>query len=1184
MPFTMKIFQFPKSHRSLNTYLLGSLLIILSPYQLLAQFENSIDKFKLVQSIPNVAATSLLQDKEGFIWVGTTDGLIQFDGYETKLYKHDPWDSTSLSNNYANCLLEDSKGFIWVGTGHGLNRFHKGLGTFDQFFKNGKVSPQLSGNNITCLFEDSKKTIWIGTYGKGLSTWRYGGNNILGQAINPYYLNHEHPVVVPLIIFEDKKGTIWIGASKDAIYKVLPNTTRSKFPSLQRFEHPKTHIPGANDNIFTSIQEDSSNILWLGTENELYAFDKENKNFSRIGNPIISGSINVIKDLAKDPEGFFWIGTTRGLQTFHPKYKKFHLFDHSSHHPTISSKLYVNDLLIDRKGSLWVATYSGLFMVYREKKLFTRLSDESFTTVLKEDSSTIWIGSKSKGLSLYNTTTEHITKFQYVSKHSPGISSNRIRTLMKDKWGNLWIGMPNGLDVLAKDRITYYRFSKNSLTQPSLSSYKINCLLEDKRGWKWIGTTKGLNLYNGNTNVAFLTDQTDSSSIPGDYIKVIHESNQGDIWVGTNNGLSRVILNPDSLQASKFYNYLHNPEDFHTLSNNEINSIFIDSEGLIWLGTYHGLNCLDPNSNLVKHYDSKDGLPSDIVYGITQGKNQKLWIVFEKSISSFDPRTKELKTYNQAHGVSTSLVEGKFARTNDGFLMYPSLNGILIFHPDSFPSNVHDDQLVLTDLFFPDIETHSPNLASQVNAFRVLTLNTSPKVLSLQFSLLNYIRPEDNQYAYMLEGKDEDWQYIGRQRKVSIRSLPPGNYTLKVKASNESSTWTKKPWEMNILILIPLWKTNKAILVYLILLGSFVWIFRNTHKKRKGHKYKETPKVQRQVLSNIIHELRSPLTLILAPLQQLQMSLKESNDYHLTKIISKNLEQVSRLINQLHDLNQVDAKRMGVHVSQGDVVEFVSKIVDHFSFEAQKKGVKLHFNANVSEYFSAFDAHKIRAICFNLISNAIKYTQESGNIWVEVFTNKNTYSHAERQTIQIKIKDSGIGIADEHIPHIFERFFKVSEQGQEESKGSGIGLALVKEFVEILDGDISVVSQKGRGTEFILTLPLDEINDERHYFVDSLDTSLTPINNKIDTETGKAWGKDHTTILLVEDNEEQAQFISQMLNRNHNVITAFDGESGLRLAKNHIPELILCDVLLPGMNGFDFCKQLKNDPTTIIYP
>jgi ligand-binding sensor domain-containing protein/signal transduction histidine kinase len=794
------------------------------------------ERVSLEQGLADSSVMSIVRDGRGFVWLGTTDGLIRYDGYHVKVYRPDPEGPSSLSHSVVSSVYEDRSGLLWIGTeGGGLNRYDRQNDRFIHYRHNPNDPTSLSHDFVSSIYEDQSGTLWIGTNGGGLNEFVRGTQSFVRfQHVpqDPGSLSSDYV----LSIFEDRSGMFWVGTSNglnrfdqeserfaqyrrertEADSKILDEiTTVREDQSLARL-YLVSPIRGFNE--ISSIYEDRLGVLWVGTfGGGLRKFDREKKRFTQYQHDLSdphSLSDDVIWQIHEDQAGLLWIATNGGgLDRFDRESEQFIHYRHNPSDPQSLSSNRIRSLYEDPEGVLWIGTFGGglnkrllregHFAHYEyDPQDSNSLSDNSVFTIYEYPSGVLWIGTD-KGLDRLERDTGRFDHYQNNPTEPDSLSHNLVRSIYHDQEGFLWIGtLGGGLNRFDPESKQFLRYQHDPNEPGGLSNDNVLALYQDRSGILWVGTLGGgLNRFDpvAKRFAHYRHNPSDPNSLGHDVVRTVFQDREGVLWVGTDAGLDR--LNADT---GSFDHYQNDPSDPHSLSHNLILSISQDQAGALWIGTYGGgLNKFDRQSETFIHYGPKDGLPGNDVYGVLEDGWGNLWLSTSGGLAKFNPRTQTFRAYDASDGLQNNEFNvNAFHRSSSGEMFFGGVNGFSAFYPDRIPDNLYVPPVVLTSLTQGGDQI---DLAQPLESTEEVTLRWPKNFFEFEFTALSYVQPEKNQYAYRLEGFDTDWNYIGTKRFGRYTNLPGGTFTLRLRGSNNDGTWNEEALALKLIVIPPIW-------------------------------------------------------------------------------------------------------------------------------------------------------------------------------------------------------------------------------------------------------------------------------------------------------------------------------------------------------------------------------------------
>jgi ligand-binding sensor domain-containing protein/signal transduction histidine kinase len=753
---------------------------------------------------------AIAQDQRGFMWFGTEDGLNKYDGYQFTIYKHDPDDAQTLSDDYVSVIYEDRQGVLWIGTRNGLNRLDRSTGTFVRYEHDPNDDQSIGGTWIVALCEDREGALWIGSDDGGLDRFERESGTFSHYRHNP-----DDPASLSDdsvgTIHEDREGALWVGT--DAGLDLLDRASRS-FIHYQNDPDDPTSLGGAE---VSAIIEDREGDLWVGTEDGgVNRLERSSGTFTRHqhdeGDPQ-SLAHDRVKAILADSVGRLWIGTQNGLDLHDPERDRFIHYQNDPGDPSSLSSNAVWSIYEDRTGVLWFGTYGGAvskynrttdqFALYQHKPdLPNSLSDNMIWAIHEDSNGVLWVGTFNGGLNRLDRESGQLDVYRHDPENLDSLSSDDVRAILEDRTGALWLGTGAGLDRLDRASGTFAHYRHDESDPTTLSGDRVTALFEDRRGNLWVGTrTSGLNRLDRETGtfVRYQHDEADPSSLSNDRVWALGEDSEGRLWVGTLGGVN--VWDSDT---GGFVRYLNDPNDPQSLSNDAVFAFHEGANGEMWIGTWgSGLDRFDPQTGTFSHYTEKDGLANNVIYGIEADLEGRLWMSTNKGLSQFDPRTETFHNYDARDGLQDNEFNvGAHCASPSGELFFGGIRGFNAFHPDQVTGNPHVPPVIIT-LFSKFNQVVRRDL--EPGAHIALTYRDS--FISFEFAALDYTAPDKNQYAYKLEGQDEDWVDAGTRRHVDYTNLRGGDYVFRVKGSNNDGVWNEEGAAVTLTVTPPVWET-----------------------------------------------------------------------------------------------------------------------------------------------------------------------------------------------------------------------------------------------------------------------------------------------------------------------------------------------------------------------------------------
>ncbi len=1143
----------------------------------------------------------IFKDSKGYMWFGTRDGLNKYDGLSFDIYRNNTLDLNSISNNFITAIEEDKNGNLWIGTNNGLNCFNRKTGKFSVFKNEISQESSISNNSILSILCDSSGNLWVGTE---------NGLNLLVNFMdkkfvkffnlepNPNSLSDSHIHA----LFEDSKKQLWVGTRYGGLNKMTRNTNE-----FIRFSHDPNNDESISSNHITVISEDKDNNIWIGTGDAGICVLKDNGEiFHKIFNIQDSNSLsnNRIRSLVFDDRGNLWIGTYNGLNYYDRIENKFEIFKNTPLYSKSISNNSIKSLLLDENGFLWAGTYFGGInilnpiikqFIHHQPNPFNKgsLSYGIVGSLVEDKDGNVWIGTEGGGLNFFNYKSQSFSRIDEF--HGQKLDIRTIKSLMIDRHDNLWIGTHlKGLFHLNFKTLKVKNFTHTKNILNSLSGPSVTALFEDSMGRIWIGSETGLDILYPSSLEINKVQLKENNNPNANSIRRIVSDSKNDIWVGTkDNGLFHY-------SDGKIKHFQHNVNNPQSLSHNSVYEIFEDSKKQLWIGTYGGgLNSIDLENETFEKFQTNDGLINNIVYNIQEDNQNNLWLSTPSGLSKFNLDSLTFKNYIPNNGLPIDEFNSSSSlKHTSGNLFFGGFNGLISFAPENIKDNQILPKIILTDLKLAN-KSVTPNdnteiLTSNINETKKIKFSHDQNIFTIEFNALNYSQIGQNHYAYMLDGLDPDWNYVGNKKFATYTNLDPGEYTFLVRAANNDEIWNEKAASLKIIKLPPYWKTNLAYVIYLLLVSLIFFIIRkyfliklhleNNLKLEKLEKIQleDLTQLKLKFFTNISHDFRTPLTLIHGPLQELLRNFNNNEERGHLLLIKKNVNFMLRLINQLMDFRKLQTSKLSLQLSEEPLVPFVKEITYSFKELAVKHDIKYKFITRVPDKDILFDKDKIEKILYNLLSNAFKYTPDGGRIITEIYR-KHAQNSDQFDYLEISIKNSGHGIDKADLENIFNRFFQNYNHIEHSQPSTGIGLSLAKSLIELHKGYIKVDSELEKETEFIIGIPLADIyskmektnilettqnaKDEFTVFPSKIQNNLTNDRRKF-------------SILIVEDNSDLNSFLANSLSKDYIIYSAENGEIGVSIAQKYNPTIIISDIMMPNMSGIEMCKILKKSKNT----
>lgn len=1169
---------------------------------------------------------AIVQDHQGFIWIGTRDGLNKYNARKFIVYRNNPKDTTSLGDNFIQSIAEDSKKRLWVGTGNGLNLYNRTLDNFQRIPLANVETANSSGEPaVHFIMEDHFHQVWIGT-NQGLYRVKEEGLRITAELVFnsiPVDIAGERRFFKNIrSIYEDSEHKLWF-CTDDGVITASYVSDNSKKLRINRAYPTYTTLKNTLDQRAVAILEVNPHVFWIATKtNGIVVLNEKTGSISHhkhVETDPHSLPCNDIRSITKDRKGRLWIGTFNGLSLYeHGQFKNFYANDDDQYSLSNNS---IRPIYQDKRGSIWIGTYfSGVNVIDNDIPAFKNFAHQAHrnslsynvvSSFVEDDLGNLIIGTEGGGINYLDKRQFKFSHSKYEPSNVRGLSHNNVKSLCFDREGNLWAGTyEGGLNLKRKGTNYFEHIKHNPNDQRSLSNNSIYALAEDREGNLWIGTYGGgLNVKrSGDRALSFDKYSLDNKTLSSNLVRSIFEDSKGNLWVGTQNGLNLKRRN-----SNHFTFFTYDREKPRSISGNDVISIHEDKLHRIWVGTYmNGLNLYHPEDDSFTRFDASVGLPGNNIFGILSDDHDNLWLSTNAGICCFNPSTGSVRNYNTIDGlIGNEFIYGSYHKLADGTLAFGSSAGFTLFDPDSISINYFEPPVVLTDLrlfnkkVLPGKESV---IKKDISLIDELTLNYKQYVFSIEFSVLNYVHADKNRYAYLLKGFDQDWNYVNTPL-ATYTNLDPGTYELMVKGTNNDGIWSEIT-SLRIHILSPPWKTWWAYSLYLLsgsLLIYFVVRFFQGKNKLKHElllehlaleKQQEIHEAKLNFFTNISHEFRTPLSLIVGPIERLQqIEQLPTNAKSLLHNAYKNANRLLNLVNQLLDFRKQESGSLHLQVQRTKLVQFVKDIMNNFLFLGEKKNIQLTLENNAANDFDVWiDGEQMEKVITNLLYNAFKFTDSNGLIKIQVQARSASLAYPSGSYI-VEIWDTGCGIPEEHIPHVFTQFYQSKSYEDQTYIGSGVGLALAQGLVKMHHGNLSVRSNLGRqsndfNTVFQLELPLGnahfkptQLLDTKDRFEDTglkMNESIQEpfTSDRMKGEEAIDNANHQSVVLIVEDNVELRRFVVESLQNKFKVLEAGDGLEAWPIIESTQPDIVVTDVMMPKCDGINLLRRIKGEKST----
>ncbi|MDF9828816.1 two-component regulator propeller domain-containing protein [Parabacteroides sp. PF5-6] len=1152
--------------------------------------------FNSLQGLSNLKINSIVQDKKGYIWVATEDGLNRFDGYSFTVYHQKDNDSTSLTNNYITTLCYDSGNRLWIGTLSGLQYYDDQSECFvKQRFE--ETEDSTSQDSYNWIMEDSRKNIWFSIDNRGVLKYSpQTGESVLylsiadGGELCSKYVRH---------IAEDKAGNIWFTSFDNglSVWNVSTN-------AFAHYNQNNSDLPTNSVLRIMPLRDGRMLISTLG--NGLYTLDHASGKIERMAPDITAFAIEQISDdavlIGTEGEGLLILDVNKKALYPHPAIPR-------QRHDMVNSKIHY--IVEDKNGNLWLGMFNdGLCYLQKEPDGFTRykrdfdhansLSYGQVTGIVEDKQGNIYFSTDGGGLNYYHRTTGQYTHYKHDVNNPSSLPDDAVVSVFCDSRGKIWAGTYiGGLCTLDESTGTFksYRHTKDA---HSLPGDYVRSITEDKQQNLWIGTEgNGISYFNPRTETFTNYSATQYPGFISDYVTMTYLQGDHTLWIGSYSGICRLHI-----ESQTFESYNSDP----LVKNLFIFSIVEDTAGHIWVGTSSGLYTFDAANNRFEIHDlsaiSKRNLS---VNGIVSYPNE-LWLSTNEGIVCYLPKHRQVKKIinnNDLGGIA--FLRSSYYKSPQNEIFFGGANGCYSFFPDKMDLNEYAPKVYITglDIFNEPITVGKPHngrilLGQSLEYTDELVLKYSENTFTIRFTSPTALYPASISYMCQLEGADKQWvSFPSTLQSVTYANLSPGTYTFQIYASNIPGYLPDNITSLTLRVLPPLWLTWWAKLAYVVLtIGLFVLVFRVIYgrmkdrnalqmEKMKAKKQEELNQSKMQFFTNISHEFRTPLTLIISPLKDMYEQESDSKKAYAIKMILRNANRLLQLINQILDLRKAENNHIDLHVQPIDLELFITHFIEFFSDTLERKKITLSTQYITPGMVIWYDPDLLEKCLYNLFSNALKFTPEGGRIHIGA-------DRSDTGTILLRVEDNGCGIHKKEIPYLFDRFYLGEFSA---SSGTGIGLHFVKTIVELHKGKVTAEGEEGVGSIFTIHIPEGNkhfdaaVVNETPWLPEN--TNRKPIEPHLDRDENLPeefpWekitdGKNKPTVLLVEDEYDMRAYIHQELSPFYQVIETNNGREALSKLQTIEPDLIVSDIMMPEMNGIDFCRIVKENMDTCHIP
>ena len=1112
------------------------------------------------------------QDKMGHMWFATQDGVNRYNGYDFTVYRNESEDSTSIADNISRTIFRDSKDRMWFGTAKGLSLYDIEADLFRNY-------PSYD-EGVTGIAElDEGRTLMIASGGRlrifntDSGSWEDDKAVYLKESLGANILiRHEGSIFVGTL----QQGLFCYDIATGELTRISQVVSSRPIQSM--------YVAGGH--------------LWIGTEGDgLFRMSlqtKETINYrhnSGDGRKITS---NYVRAIATDIYGRLWIGTFNGLCIIDEDTITSIMSDPESRSRLSQSS--VRCISRDTQGGMWLGTWFGginywhpqknRFRNIRRNTAGTSINDNVVSCMTEDKEGNLWIGTKNGGVNFYDSRTGKYTYFPTIQENSiETIESNDIKAIHIHTDGKIYVGAhAGGISIINRAERKITRCPGQDRSAP-LDVYSIKSGSNDKL---WLGTLNGLKSFDTKTGViADIWQDSYGKDIPVSHIMTISIGSDGHLWIGGSDGGCCLKEENGKLSLAEL------PFD---LKGELIQYIFEASTKVTWIATRNGLISIDRNDGSTARYTRKEGLPSNIVHGIEEDESGRLWISTENGISCFNPFSGKFRNFTSNEGITNIPLNAKsHCRRQNGDMLFGGIYGITAFSPEQIEDNpftpipLIEKIHILNEQVLPNDRTGI--LDRNIMLAESVRLNHRQNSFTLEFSVANYLSGRHNTFAYILEGADKEWSET-EQRSVSYSNLRHGRYRFMLKAANNDGKWNETPTVLEIVV-TPAWYKTTVAYIFWFLLGLLAFVVsyrfiidrkerenRNELEKQEKAHQEDIHQMKMRFFINISHEMRTPLTLIINPLQEM---ISKSNDTWMQKqlkYVERNAKRLLHLVNQLMDYRRAELGVFKLRIRPENIHKIIKENWAYYEKFALKKKIRYSLISDLEGKLLHIDGQYLELILNNLLSNAFKYT-ESGEIRIT--------ATEQDSKLSISVSDTGIGIAQEEQEKIFERFY----QSDNQHSGSGIGLSLVQRLVELHHGQIKLNSEPGKGSTFTILLPVS-LNAYSEEEIGNPEQSEIHISNspemylvdseKQEDESCEPSEKKRSRILIAEDNDEVRTYMKNGLSKMFDILLAKNGEEALQMLKEQEPDLVVTDMMMPVMDGKKLCMHIKQNISTSHIP
>jgi signal transduction histidine kinase/ligand-binding sensor domain-containing protein/DNA-binding response OmpR family regulator len=1161
--------------------------------------------------LSNNAINCIYKDNKGFVWIGTGSGLNRYDGYTFKVFKHSE-DTTALSDDDITGIFEGPFGKLWIATLGGLNIYDPAEDRFEHDADKQLKKLGVPDNYIWDIKKDHSGNFWFVHTSYGIYKYQPRDGKILhiqhnAKGNKSLYSNNIAGIA------ESPDGSIWVVYRNGMLDKVDEST--GLVTNRIDIVNKTAGRSQANYNVFADRDGD----LWvfeLGSPSGLFFYDIKKGTLKNITNKSGDGHLtsDIVTGVLQDNKNLIWVGTDHGgINIINKKdFKVQSLLTRDGDSKSLSQNS-ITSLYKGNDGIVWIGTYKEGISYYHPdiikfpliKHFASDVSSLPYNDVnrfAEDDLGNLWIGTNGRGLIYYNRKAGTFKSFVNNPADRNSLANNVIVSLCIDHKKRLWIGTYfGGMDCFDGKSFKHYRHSSSP---ESISDNRIADIIEDSSHHLWIGTIGG-GLDYFDPEAGTFKHYIAGNGLNINYISKLARDEAGNIWIGTAYGLN--ILT----RQSKFISYVRIGNPKNGLVNNNVVGLVEDSRHLFWITTRDGISIFNPRTKKFRNLHKSDGLPDNNAQDVLEDEHHNMWVSTANGLCNItvagagDDLTLHFKNYDESDGLQGREFN-RYAsmKTRSGELIFGGANGFNLFNPSDIRPTPEQQAVVLTNFLVfnspvepgKDIGGHVI-LQKSILETKSITLRHAENMFTIEFASLNFLNPDKVSYQYRLQGFDKQWITAdNNSRKATYTNLDAGDYIFKVRATTPSGEQAVSETTLSIQVMPPFYKSPLAYLLYVLAVFGALYFIRRRgiqklrtqfaieEERKEAKRIQELDMMKIKFLTNVSHEFRTPLSLILAPVDKMINHTADKDQKTQAEMIKRNARRLLNLVNQLLDFRKMEVHELKLSPQSGDIIQFIKDASYSFTDLAEKKNIDFLFDTDTERLTTSFDHDKIERIIFNLLSNAFKFTPSGGHVsvWVTVVSEEEA---PENKLLEIKVVDTGIGIDKEKHAKIFDCFFQNELPDSFVNQGSGIGLSITKEFVKMHQGEITVESEPDNGSCFIVRIPVkaqDMSISSTEIPVPDLEVGVLP---EVKKDIGTALEKNKKpVILLVEDNDDFRFYLKDNLKEYFQIVEAVNGRDGWQKALALHPALIVSDISMPEMNGIDLCKKVKKDPRTTHIP